>query len=215
MKVKPAGAGFISSLTFKELTMQQANPTPEDQPQQPASPIGVSKRAVKSQIIADYKQGLSLRKVGTRVHTDVNFVSAVITQAGLMRANGEGRRGRPSRKPNSVDKWKVIEGRSAGKPTAEIAKELNRGLCSIGSALTRMGWNRKVFHSFGEVFDRPALRRLYEMSGFLSVSEMAQKLGMPSPTLAQQVSTTRIPGQELDFDTARKVAQWRESLFSA
>jgi hypothetical protein len=185
---------------------------------QPARPIRVCKPAVKSQIVRWYKQGLTVRQVQAKVHTDVMLIAAVIREARLMRANGEARRGRPT--PRSADKWRMVEGRIIeGKSTQEIAKELHRASPSnINRALRGMGWpftgkpGHIVCHSFGEVLDRPALRQLKKMSG-LDVAKLAQELSMRFATLRYLLNPTRLPGQELAFDTALKIRRWWENLF--
>jgi hypothetical protein len=176
---------------------------------------GHHKQSATAEMVGLYKGGLSVDEVSEQTQINRNIVARVIDDSGLMRTVGQGisliKRGRPS--PKSFDKWKAIELRRAGKSNQEIAQQLNRrSQGNIAAGFKSMGYPFKQYHSFGEVFDRAVLRDLKEMSD-LTVPELALELGMRRGTLAPQVSTTRIPGQELDFDTARKIAQRRESLF--
>jgi AraC-like DNA-binding protein len=167
----------------------------------------------KSKIVGPYKDGLSLAQVAARTHVNVNEVRRVIKEAGCMRSKAEGiRLVKRGRSRDSADMWirvklRIIERKSI----QEIAKQLKLTPEAINSSLHRMGWPVKACHSFGEVFDRAALRRLKEMSG-LEVPDLAQELSMPVGTLEGLLSTRR-PDDELRFDTARKIVEWRNGLF--
>jgi hypothetical protein len=177
--------------------------------------IRASTSAVKSKILRCYDEVSSARKVAKLVHLDNNFVAAVITKAGRMRANGEARRGRST--SQSADKWRMVEARIIKrKSTREIAQESHLASPSnVTVAFQKMGLSGKrgyVCCSFGEVIDRPALQRLHKISE-LTVRELAQQLGTPRVTLRDLLNPTRLPGQDLAFGTALKIAKWWKSLF--
>jgi hypothetical protein len=115
----------------------------------------------------------------------------------------------------TVDKWKIVELRIAGKSNQEIAKLLNRAWPSIYIALRGMGFpvgtGVSACYSFGELFDRAALRRLRQISGF-NVTSLAEQLGVPFATLEVALSTRKSQSQ-MHLKTARKASEWRASLF--
>jgi hypothetical protein len=63
----------------------------------------------------------------------------------------------------------------------------------------------KACFSFGEVFDKAKLRHLLDMSGLKDeVPWLAKKLGIPSSTLADLVSSTRNPDKQLHYKIREK-----------
>jgi hypothetical protein len=115
----------------------------------------------------------------------------------------------------AADKWKIVELKAAGKSNQQIAKELDRAQPSVYYALRKMGFpdgaGVTAYYSFGELFDRQALRYLKQISG-LNVTQLAKTLGMSFATLDAALSQ-RYPSRQIDFNTARRVSEWRADLF--
>lgn len=172
-----------------------------------------------------FGEGLSLSETARKYDVKRSRVEGEFKKRGLkLRSMGEGVRlsklGRPrvrlSLKPGpravAADKWKIVELKAAGKSNLEIAKELNRAQVSIYLALRKMGFPPGApCYSFGEIFDRPALRHLHDLSGLL-VKELAKELGMPFATIEAALSE-RYPARQIHFNTAQRASQWRTGLF--
>ena len=152
------------------------------------------------------------------------IVEREVKQAGCMRAMGEGVRlvkiGRPRltlslRDPDRapVARWKIVEMKAAGMSNKEIARQLSRAVPNVFLALRKLGFPSESagpLYSFGELFERCALRRLYTMSG-LNVTEFAQQVGVPFNTTWVLLRGKKA-GQP-NVDTARKVSEWRSRVF--
>lgn len=189
-----------------------------------AQPNTVPTRAILKLYLADQ---LSLSSTARQLGIKRHVVEREIKRTGhKLRPMGEAVRsskiGRPRlklslRDPNRdpVDRWKIVELKIAGKSNREIAKLLHRAQPSIYLALRRMGFpdgtGVSTCYSFGELFDRAALRRLHGISGF-NVTSLAKELGVPFGTLEAALST-RKSQKQLRFETARKASEWRKSLF--
>src|SRR5512133_1801035 len=116
----------------------------------------------------------------------------------------------------TVDKWKIVELKAAGKTNREIAQRLNRAQPTIYLSLRSMGFAAGAgvapYYSWGELFDAAALNDIHAMSG-LRVIDFARELGLSYDTLWQQLTGKRKLGQSLRTKTARSASEWRGRLF--
>jgi hypothetical protein len=224
--------------------METAAYTLSDNPPMPSSALGLTDKTSKS-ILAKTNTSLLLklyerysvseiaRKLGPALSIlESNRLKKAIwrrlKRVGYeARASGDAIRatkvGRPRRNylvrfhqsERPVDKWKILELKSLGKSTQQIAKILNRAYPSIYLALRRMGFPTGISlcYSFGEPFDGSALRRLHLTSG-LNVTEMSRQLQIKFSTLEPHLAP-RQKRRALSLDGALKAASWRKSLFAS
>jgi len=121
--------------------------------------------------------------------------------------------GRPRPDLQSAGDWEKVELLAAGKSRKEILARLGGSWPGIYLAFRKMGFpaGASPVYSFGELFDRSALRRLQELSG-LNVTELARQLGVKFGTLEPHLSS-RNAEKQVSFEVARRAHQWRIALF--